>query len=396
MERNCLILTILIVASVCFLQISWAVAAEESKPELTVSEPAASSAKDENAPAAVKCGPSITFEKSVHDFGKISPGSKNLCEFKFTNTGGSLLKITEVSKTCGCTAYELTKKEYEPGESGTLKVEYHASAQSTSVKKSLFVSSNDQAKPKVELVIRGEIVASIDYQPKKLDLALNKENAGCPAITIKSLDGQSFSIKEFKAMVQYKPMENVITADFNSATEATEFTFQPKVDVEKLRGVSAGFIEIILNIPEKNVISIPFEVLPRFKITPPSIIVYKAEMEKPVTREVWILSNYGEDFDVESTSSQEGTIKVLSQEKVDNRYKIELEITPPAAETSQTSRKGFFTDAFFVNIKGGERLKITCRIFYAKKAEKSPPDIEKSPSSTEKSPPDVERPSSTD
>jgi hypothetical protein len=131
------------------------------------------------------------------------------------------------------------------------------------------------------------------------------------------------------------------------------------------------------------VISIPFEVLPRFKITPPSIIVYKAELEKPVTREVWILSNYDEDFEVESTSAQEGTIKVLSQEKIDNRYKFELEITPPATEKGQ---KGFFTDVFFVNIKGGERLTIACRMFYLRKAEKSPPVTEKLPPTTEKLP----------
>jgi hypothetical protein len=390
MKRNCLILTVLIVTSICFLQISCekqAVAADESKPELTAPEPASSSAKAETAPASVKGGPEITFEKVVHDFGNIEPGSKNVCEFKFTNTGDSLLKITEVSKSCGCTPYTLAKMEYEPNESGTLKVEYNASNQPTSVKKTLFVSSNDEAKPKIELVIKAEIVSKIDYQPKKLDLSLNKENAGCPAITIKSLDGQPFSIKGFKAIGQPKPIENVITADYNSPEKATEFVLQPKVDVEKLREVSGGRIEITLTHPGSNVISIPFEVLPRFKITPSSIIVYKADLEKLVTREVWILSNYDEDFEVESTSSQEGTIKVLSQEKIDNRYKFELEITPPATGKGQ---KGFFTDTFFVNIKGGERLKIACRMFYIRKAEKSPPAIEESPPAIEESPPAVE------
>jgi hypothetical protein len=387
MKRNCLISTILIVASVCFLQISreeqQAVAAEESKPELTAPGPTGSSVKAETAPQSVKRGPEITFEETVHDFGNIEPGSKNVCEFKFTNTGGSLLKITEVSKSCGCTTYALAKEEYEPGESGTLKVEYNASTQPTSVNKTLFVSSNDEAKPKIELVIKAEIVSKIDYQPKKLDLVLNKENAGCPAITIKSFDGKPFSIKGFKAVGQIKPIENVITADYNSSVEATEFVLQPKVDVEKLREVSGGRIEITFAHPESDVISIPFEVLPRFKITPPSIIVYKADLEKSVTREVWILSNYDEDFEVESTLSQEGTIKVLSQEKIDNRYKFELEITPPATEKG---RKGFFTDAFFVNIKSGERLKIACRMFYARKAEKSPPVTEKLPPATEESP----------
>jgi hypothetical protein len=314
----------------------------------------------------------------VHDFGNIEPESRNVCEFRFTNTGGSLLKIKEVSKSCGCTPYTLTKMEYEPNESGTLKVEYNASSRPASIRKTLFVSSNDAAKPRVELVIKAEIVAKVDYQPKKLDLALNKENAGCPVITIKSLDGRPFSIKGFEAIGTPKSIENIITADYNSPKKATEFVLQPKVDIEKLREVSGGRIEITLTHPEIKLISIPFEVLPKFKITPQSIIVYKAELEKAVTREVWVISNYDEDFEIESTSSQQGTIKVLSQEKIDNRYKFELEITPPATQKGPT---GFFTDTFFVNIKGGERLKVDCRMFYMRKKEKLPPATDK-PTST--------------
>ncbi|MFA5251880.1 MAG: DUF1573 domain-containing protein [Phycisphaerae bacterium] len=383
MKRDCSIITILIVASVCFLQISRAVAAEESKPGLTATETAAGSAKDQNT-ADVKGKPVIVFENVVYDFGNIAPSSKNVCEFKFTNKGDSLLNITDVSKTCGCTPYTLEKKEYEPNETGTLKVEYNASSQTGSVRKTLHVSSNDQANPRVELVITAEVVSKISFLPKKLDLVLNKENAGCPAITIKSLDGQPFSIKEFKAIGQLKPLEKAITADFNSPVKATEFVIQPKVDVKKLREESGGRIEITLTHPESPMISIPFEVLPMFKVTPPSIIVYKADLEKSVTREVWVINNYDDEFEIESTSSQEGTIKVLSQEKVENnRYKFELEITPPAGGKGP---RGYFTDTFFVNIKGGEKLKIACRMFYSKKAEKSPPVTEKSPPDIEKSP----------
>ncbi len=70
--------------------------------------------------------PRITFEKVIYDFGEIGPETNSLCEFKFTNTGNGILKITEVEKTCGCTPFTLAKKEYAPGESGVLKVEYQS------------------------------------------------------------------------------------------------------------------------------------------------------------------------------------------------------------------------------------------------------------------------------
>lgn len=366
MKLDFAILTTLSVASACLLWIccgEQAVAAEE--PELTAPEPVTGSVKAEAAPASVKGGPVITFEKVVHDFGNIGPGSKNFCEFKFTNTGGKLLKIKNVSKTCGCTPYTLAKKEYEPGESGTLKVRYNASKRTGSVHKTLFVYSNDEIKSKVELAIKANIVETVHYQPKKLVLLRNKENAGCPEIMIRSADGGQFSIKKLRVIEHSKSAKDVITVDYDSSVKATEFVLKPKVDVERLKEGFGGRIEITSTHPESGMIAIPFEVLPRFKITPPSLIIYKAEPGKPVTRKVWILSNYEENFEVESTSSQKGTIKVLDQKKIDNRYQFELEVTLPVSEKDR-----FFTDVFYVDIKDGERLKIVSRVFYPQKAEK--------------------------
>jgi len=68
--------------------------------------------------------PSISFEKTVFDLGDVGPGTKNECEFRFTNTGRGLLKIGNISRTCGCTVFKLDKKEYSPNETGTIKVIY--------------------------------------------------------------------------------------------------------------------------------------------------------------------------------------------------------------------------------------------------------------------------------
>ena len=64
--------------------------------------------------------PRISFEKTVCDLGDIGQGTKNECEFRFTNTGRGLLKIGKISRTCGCTVFKLDKKEYAPNETGTM------------------------------------------------------------------------------------------------------------------------------------------------------------------------------------------------------------------------------------------------------------------------------------
>jgi len=60
--------------------------------------------------------PRISFEKTVCDIGDIGQGTKNTCEFRFTNTGRGLLKIDKLSRTCGCTVFHLDKKQYAPNE----------------------------------------------------------------------------------------------------------------------------------------------------------------------------------------------------------------------------------------------------------------------------------------
>jgi hypothetical protein len=41
-------------------------------------------------------------------------------EFRFTNAGAKTIEITEITTTCACTTGDLTKKVYQPGESGSV------------------------------------------------------------------------------------------------------------------------------------------------------------------------------------------------------------------------------------------------------------------------------------
>ena len=98
-------------------------------------------------------------------------------------------------------------------------------------------------------------------------------------------------------------------------------------------------------------------------------IILDAEPQKPVVRKLWVFNNHNEDFEIESTSSKSNIIRILSQEKVNNGYHLEVEITPPAAE----SGKKIFTDVFSVTIEGGKELEIKCRGFYAHRPSSSSP-----------------------
>jgi len=364
MKRNCFIVAVFVIACVLLLQVGCqkeAKSPEESKtmlirPSSEPNEPVIVPVKNVTVPEANKPGPTITFEKVVYDFGEIGPKSSNSCEFKFTNTGVGLLKIGEIETCCGFSGkLKGNKRDYAPGESGTVIVTFSAGRFRGKLTKYQHVNSNDKARPRIRLTVKAEIVPKVRYQPERLNLLLKDANAGCPEITLTSLDNQPFAIKQFKSTA------NSITADFNPSVQKTKFVLQPKVDLEILQRALNGSISISLTHPECPTVTIPYSTLSRFKTTPPSIIVLRAEPQKPIKRKVWILNNYNEDFEVESASSEKGIIKVLSQEEIRGGYQFELEITPPAVE----GKSRLFTDVFFVNIKGGDKVLISCRGFYS-------------------------------
>jgi beta-lactamase regulating signal transducer with metallopeptidase domain len=304
-------------------------------------------------------GPRINFEKTFHHFGKVEPKTNNFCEFKFTNKGDDLLKIQKVWTSCTCTVATVSRKEYVPGETGTVQVKFKAGGGAGLTKKHIYIASNDKNNPKFDLIIKAHIVLKVDHEPKKLNLSLKEKNAGCPKITLSSRDGRPFAIRRFKST------GDCITADYDSSVNKTKFTLQPKVDIKKLRGNLNGRIDIDVTHPECNTITIAFDALPEFEASPPSIVIFDAEPQKPIIKEVWVFSNYGSDFQVLDVRMEKCCIvKLLSQEKIDNRYKLKLEITPTAVK----GKERYFTDMISVPIRGErfEIININCRGFYSR------------------------------
>ena len=344
MKRKCFILTLFVGG--------WMLFASSGCQEQTTKESTAVATKP-GGPA-----PKITFEKNVFDLGKVGPNSQNTSQINFTNTGEGRLKIIKVSKCCGVVAGLLdpNKTDYAPGESGAVKVEWKAGPQPTDFSRQLVVHSNDPENPEVILTINATIVQKVVCEPPRLRLFLDEENAGCSAITIRSLDERPFSITAFKSS------EDVITADFDPSVEATKFVLQPKVDTEKLQKNLKGRINIDLTHPEGNAVTVLFDVLPKYTLDPPLILLFDAEPEKPTLKQISVLNNYKKEFEIESVSSKGGVVgvKVLEQQKITSGYTLNLEITPPAAGDK-------FTDTLIINLKGGEKFSVMCNGYFVKK-----------------------------
>jgi len=360
MKRNGFTIYLLTFGLVLSLNIS---CQKQSKTEQDL-QPVSTEAKEQTIvmPDSNQPAPKIKFEKVALDFGEVGPGTKSNDEFKFTNVGNGVLKITKVGQCCGVVT-TMEKNEYAPGESGIIKVTYNAPAGTGPQMRQLVVSSNDTTNPGVRLTIKAEIVPKIACKPERLKLLLDEENAGCDTLTITSLDNQPFAITGFKSTA------DCITAAFDPAIKATEFVLELKVDMEKIQKNPKGSIDIEMTHPESNIAFVQFDVLPQFTVNPPLLIVFNAEPQKPITRKVWIFNNYKKDFEIASATSKNNTIKVLNQSKVNNGYQFEVEITPPDQQAQLR-----FTDTFNIEIKGGETKALVCNGYYVRSKTSPPKD----------------------
>ncbi|RUA23560.1 MAG: hypothetical protein DSY76_09360 [Bacteroidetes bacterium] len=100
----------------------------------------------------------ITFDKTVHDFGKVKKGAEELkCTFTYTNTGNDMLFISRVRKSCGCTLPVYSKEPIAPGQSATIEVGYTTTDVVGVFNKKITVFTN-AVNNAVVLTIKGEIV----------------------------------------------------------------------------------------------------------------------------------------------------------------------------------------------------------------------------------------------
>ncbi len=99
-----------------------------------------------------------TFDKTVHDFGKVSEEEGNIsCEFIIKNTGDAPLVISRVNASCGCTTPDWTKAPIAPGATGFVKATYGAKGRPGPFSKTVSVYTNAKDNAYV-LTIKGDVI----------------------------------------------------------------------------------------------------------------------------------------------------------------------------------------------------------------------------------------------
>lgn len=113
--------------------------------------------KETGAPA----GPSISLDRTLHDFGLIPQfGGVVETTFNIRNNGGETLIIGELSTSCGCTSAKISSKEIPAGEEAVLTVYFDPDLHAEPLgifKRTVFIPSNDPNVPEKEIYVQVDI-----------------------------------------------------------------------------------------------------------------------------------------------------------------------------------------------------------------------------------------------
>lgn len=93
-----------------------------------------------------KAVPVMTFEETVHNFGKMTQGEIAKYDFVFKNTGNEPLLISSVRTTCGCTVTNFPKIPIEPGKKGIIKVVFNSAYKEGFQNKKILIHANTNPK----------------------------------------------------------------------------------------------------------------------------------------------------------------------------------------------------------------------------------------------------------
>lgn len=150
------------------------------------------------APAKVP-GPKLVVSQEQWDWGKAWEDEPQSTTITLRNDGDMKLVLSDVRSTCGCTVAQPEKRELAPGESTSLAVRFDTHGKQGDVSSKVIIESNDQARPKLEIVIKGFVKRAITREP-------------LGGLVIRSLDGnpgQSAKVKLQNTLAEPMKLELV-------------------------------------------------------------------------------------------------------------------------------------------------------------------------------------------
>ncbi len=108
----------------------------------------------------------LRWEQTTRSFER-APGDPAVeAAFAFKNTGSTSIAITKLKTSCGCTAAQLKKRDYAPGESGEVLAKFTIAGRRGLHVVSVTATTDDASQPPTVLSLRVNIADAVKLEPE--------------------------------------------------------------------------------------------------------------------------------------------------------------------------------------------------------------------------------------
>lgn len=148
--------------------------------------------------AQLSASPSISAIEPNFTFPTVTSGDLVKHSVIITNTGTSVLIISNVLTSCGCTTANNWTAKIEPGATGTIPIIFNSFNYSGEVSKMVTVLSNDPKQPAILVRINGKVFKPLSVEPSFLLMALTPDQTGTGEAKILNQTAKAIQIKEIR------------------------------------------------------------------------------------------------------------------------------------------------------------------------------------------------------
>jgi hypothetical protein len=277
-------------------------------------------------------GPRIQFATPVYDFGRTPMGEPIRYTYIFTNIGTATLVISNVHPQCGCTAAGEWTKEIEPGQTGSIPIQFNSTGFGGPVAKVITVTCNDRTQPSIGLQLKGTIWKPIDVNPPFAVLTITADSSGASGVVrIQNnmedplvLTPPECSSKAFTAVLK----TNVPGKDFELIVSAVTPVTPGSVQGQVTMRTSAT------NTPMINV-TVWANVLPVISVAPPQITLPQPPLGKPITNYINIVNNSTNPVSISEPAINAQNVQIQLQEKYPGKYFSAVLVFPEGYQVPQ-------------------------------------------------------------
>jgi hypothetical protein len=246
------------------------VAADRMAAQPAQPAPAAAGTNATTAKAAdAGSGPLIKFDSKEYNFGKAESGDLIKHVFTVTNTGTLTLEITNVHPSCGCTTAGSWTRQIEPGQTGTIPIQFNSARYSSSVTKSIDVYSNAKDHPRETLFLKGTIWKPIDVSPQTVILNLLPDSTNSVTGTTMITNKSDKPIDVSLSSTSSKSFTATLTTNSPGREYQLVVTAVPPFTV----GNTPGTVSLKTSLPSTPILNVNVivKVQPEVQVSPPQL-----------------------------------------------------------------------------------------------------------------------------